>query len=125
MLEIIVITLLIVLIVVALVILYYIRYPKKQKRKNLIVKPDIARRSREILKELRSKFEIYYQRQPNSNELIRLIIMTSHIVIRGNTLWSHWMRWRIRLFLAAENHVWYGTKPANSKTLVKIFGTIK
>lgn len=125
MLEIILIILLIVLIILALVILYYVRHPKRYKRKEPIVDPKTARRSRIVLKELRAKFQDYYRRYPNSSELVRLIIMTSHIVIRGNTLWAHWMRWRIRLFLASENGVWYGTKPANSKTLANVFGTVK
>ena len=122
--EIIILILLIVLIIVAIVIVYFLRKQNKQQKfkKRYIVPPKIARPSREILRNFIIKFEQYYQRQPNSNELVRLIIITSHVVIKGNSIWAHWMRWRIRLFLAAENHVWYGTKPVNKKTLVKVFG---
>jgi hypothetical protein len=126
MLEIVLIVLLITLIVIALIILYYIRHPKlHKKQRKPIVPPKYAKPSREILRELSSKFEAYYHRKPNSNELVRLIIMTSHIVIRGNSLWAHWMRYKIRLFLAAENGVWYGAKPVNAKTLDDVFGTAK
>lgn len=104
-----------VVIVVALIILYYVKRPKYRKqRKKLLVKPAIARYSREALRELSYRFEEHYKRQPNQNELIRLIIMASHMVIRQPTLWGHWQRWRIRMFLASENSVWYGRRPASN-----------
>jgi hypothetical protein len=127
MLEIILIILLIVLIVMAFVILYYIRQHsnQKSKQKDKIIDTKTAKNARLILRELRSKFESYYRRPPTKNELVRLIIMTSHVIEDRTTLKSHWRRWRIRLFLAAENHVWYGAKPANTKTIAGALGTVK
>jgi hypothetical protein len=111
--EIVLLILLSVVIVVALIILYYVKHPKYRKqRRNLLVKPAIARYSREVLRELCYRFEEIYKRQPNQNELIRLIIMTSHIVIRNPR--KHWLRWRIRMFLASENGIWYGRRAANN-----------
>ena len=116
--EIILLILFIVLIVVALITLYYVKHPKQhEQRKKLLVKPYIAKYSREVLQELCSKFKEYYGRQPNQNELIRLIIMASHVVIRQSTVWGHWQRWRIRMFLASENGVWYGKKAAKNINL--------
>jgi len=107
--DIILLILLSVVIVVALVILYYVKHPKYRKqRRDLLVNPARARYSRKVLQEFRYRFEERYGRHPNKKELITLIIMTSHIVIRQSTPWGHWMRWRIRMFLAAENGVWYG-----------------
>jgi hypothetical protein len=115
--EIVLLILLSVVIVVALIILYYVKHPKYRKqRRNLLVKPAIARYSRKVLRELCYRFEENYKRQPNQNELVRLIIMTSHIVIRNPH--QHWLRWRIRMFLASENGIWYGRRAANKELLV-------
>ena len=111
MIEVVLLILLSIVIVVALIILYYVKHPKYRKqRRNLLVKPAIARYSRKVLREHRFVFEKRYGRHPNQNELITLIIMTSHMVIRQSTPWGHWMRWRIRMFLASENGVWYGSR---------------
>jgi hypothetical protein len=109
--EIALLILLSVLVVVALIILYHIKHPKyRKRRKRLLVKPAIAKYSRKVLREFRYRFEERYGRHPNQKELITLIIMTSHIVIMPSTPWGHWMRWRIRMFLASENGVWYGSR---------------
>ena len=117
--EIVLLILLSVLIVIALIILYYVKHPEyRKRRKNFLVKPAIAKYSRKVLRQLCCSrevlqetcyiFEKRYGRLPNKNELlIRLIIRTSHIVIPQSTPWGHWMRWRIRMFLASENGVWY------------------
>jgi hypothetical protein len=113
--EIVLLVLLSVVIVIALIILYYVKHPKYRKqRRNLLVKPPIARYSRRVLRELRNEFEKNYKRQPNQNELMRLIIRTSHRVIRQSTWWGHWERWKIRMFLASENGVWYGRRAADN-----------
>ena len=113
--DIVLLILLFVLIVVVLLILYYVKNPKYRKhREHLLVPPRIARESRRVLRILCYRFNEYYRRYPNQNELMRLIIMTSHIVVKGNTWPDHWLRWRIRMFLASENHVWYGEKASNN-----------
>ena len=120
--EIVLLILLSILIVVALLILHYVKHPKYRKqRRDFLVPPAIARRSRKVLRELCYRrevsqelcyrFEKRYGRQPCQKELlITLIIMTSHIVIRPSTWWGHWMRYRIRILLALENRVWYGSR---------------
>ena len=121
--EIVLVVLLLILIAVALIILYYVRHPKYRKqRKGLLVSPRTARYSRRILRMLRFEFEKYYGRQPNQNELMRLIIMTSHIVIKQPTWNGHWLRWKIRMFLASENGVWYGKRASNNIRLTSTFG---
>jgi hypothetical protein len=132
-LEIILLILLSVVIVLALVILHYIKHPKyRKRRRSLLVKPAIARYSREVLRELCCNrevlqetcyiFEKRYGRLPNKNELlIRLIIKTSHIVDNRPTWRGHWHRWRIRMLLASENGVWYGKRVANNIN-IKIVG---
>lgn len=121
--EIVLLILLSVVIVVTLIILYYVKHPKYRKqRRNLLVPPTIARHSRQVLRELCYRFEEYYGRHPNQNELIRLIIMTSHIVIRNPR--RHWMRWKIRIFLASENGVWYGKRAANNIKITNINDTL-
>lgn len=117
--EIVLLVLISILIIIALIILCYITSQKKYRkpRKPLLVKPYIAKKSREVLRELRYRFEEYYNRQPSQNEIIRLIIIASHIVIRQPTLHGHWQRWRIRMFLASENGVWYGKRASNNKML--------
>ena len=123
--EIVLLLLLSVVIVVALIILYYVKHPKyRKRRKNLLVKPAIARYSREVLRELCYRFEENYRRQPNQNELIRLIIFASHIVIRQSTPWGHWQRWKIRMFLASENGIWYGRRAANNIKITNINDTL-
>ena len=123
--EIVLLILLSVVIVVALIILYYVKHPKYRKqRRKLLVRPAIARHSREVLRELCYRFEEYYGRHPNQNELIRLIIMASHIAIRQSTLWGHWQRWKIRMFLASENGVWYGRRAANNIKITNINDTL-
>ena len=121
MIEVILLILLFALIIVALIILYYVRKPKyRKKRKRLLVKPAIARYSRRVLQELCYRFGEHYGRQPNQNELIRLIIMTSHMVIKQSTLWSHWQRWKIRMFLASENGIWYGKRATSNIKIANI-----
>lgn len=111
--EVVLLILLLAVIVVALIILYYVKHPKYRKqRRNLLVKPVIARYSRKVLRELCYIFEKHFRRQPNQSELIRLIIMTSHYVIPQPR--KHLMRWRIRMFLASENGVWYGRRAAKN-----------
>jgi hypothetical protein len=113
--EIVLLVLLSVVIAVALIILYYVKHPKYRKqRRNLLVKPAIAKYSRKVLRQLCYRFEESHKRQPNQHELIRLIIRTSHKVIRPSTSWGHWKRWKIRMFLASENGVWYGRRAANN-----------
>lgn len=117
--EIVLLVLLTVVIAVALIILYYVRHPKyRRQRRNLLVKPSIARYSRKVLRELCYIFEKHFGRQPNQSELIRLIIMTSHYVIPQP--WKHLMRWRIRMFLASENGVWYGGRAARNIKMPKL-----
>jgi hypothetical protein len=124
MIEVILLILLFILIIVALIILYYVRHPKHRKQgKRLLVSPRMARYSRRVLRVLCYKFEEYYRRQPNQNELMRLIIMTSHIVIKQSTWNGHWLRWKIRMFLASENGVWYGKRASNNIKLASTFGT--
>jgi len=123
--EIVLLILLCVLIVVALIILYYVKHPKYRKqRRNLLVRPSIARYSRKVLRELCYGFEGKYRKQPNQNELIRLIIMTSHIIDNRPTWQGHWHRWRIRMFLASENGVWYGKRAANNIKITNINDTL-
>ena len=121
--EIVLLLFLSIVIVVALIILYYVKHPKYRKqRRNLLVKPAIARYSRKVLRELCYGFEEYYKRQPNQNELIRLIIWTSHYVIPQP--WRHWQRWKIRMFLASENGIWYGRRAANNIKITNINDTL-
>lgn len=122
--EIILVILLLILVVIAFVILYYVKNTKYRKqRRSLLVPRRIARYSRRILRVLCYRFNEYYRRYPNQNELMRLIIMTSHVVVRGNTWPDHWLRWRIRMFLASENHLWYGKKASNNIKILSTFGT--
>ena len=119
--EIVLLILLSVVIVVVLITLYYVKHPRyRRQRRKLLVKPAIARYSRKVLRELCYRFEENYRRQPNQNELIRLIIFASHIVIRQSTPWGHWHRWRIRMLLASENGVWYGRRAANNIKITNI-----
>jgi hypothetical protein len=122
MIDIILVALLVILIVVGLLILYYVKKSKyrNKQRRSLLVPRRIAKYSRRVLRILCYKFNEYFKRYPNQNEVMRLIIMTSHIVIKGNTWPDHWLRWRIRMFLAAENHVWYGKKPSNNINLKQL-----
>lgn len=130
--EIVLLVLLSVVIVLALVILHYIKHPKyRKRRRDFLVPPTIARRSRKILRELCCNrealqdicygFEKRYGRWPNKKELlIRVIIITSHLAIKQSTWWGHWMRWRIRILLASENGVWYGGKPTNNVKIMRL-----
>lgn len=130
--EIVLVILLAVLIVVALIILYYVKRPKYRKqRKNFLVKPAIAKYSRKVLRELCYdrkvlqelcyKFEKRYGRLPNKKELlISVIIETSHRVDNRPTWKGHWRRWRIRMFLASENGVWYGKRAANNVRMPRL-----
>lgn len=130
--EIVLLILLSVVIVVALIILYYVKHPKYRKQKRtLLVSPAIARRSRKVLRELRYRrevlqelcyrFEKRYGRQPNQKELlIMLIIMTSHRIDKRPTWQGHWHRWRIRMFLASENGVWYGGRAVNNIKIMRL-----
>lgn len=106
--QFILITLLIILIILASLILYFSLQPKRKPRKPPFVPPNIAKRSRRILRELNYIFIQRFRRHPNKNELIRLIIITSHIVIIGKGWWGHWMRGKIRILLASEFGIWYG-----------------
>ena len=129
--EIVLVILLSVVIALALIILYYVKHPKYRKqRKQLLVKPVIARYSREVLRQLCCNREVLqetcyifkkrYGRLPNKNELlIRLIIKTSHIVIKPNTWWGHWMRLRIRILLASENGVWWNKRPTSNSRIIE------
>jgi len=123
--EIVLLLLLSVVIVVALIILYYVKHPKyRRQRRKLLVKPAIARYSREVLRELCYRFKGKYRKEPNQNELIRLIIMTSHIIDNRPTWQGHWHRWRIRMFLASENGIWYGRRAANNIKITNINDTL-
>jgi hypothetical protein len=123
--EIVLLILLSVAIVVALIILYYVKHPKYRKQKRtLLVSPAIARHSRKVLRGFCYRFEKRYGRQPNQSELIRRIIRTSHIVDKRPTWQGHWHRWRIRMFLASENGVWYGKRAANNIKIININDTL-
>ncbi|SRR4030042_2687846 len=75
-----------------------------KKRRPFLSRKLRARAHRNLNKRLR-KFKLRHKREPTRNEFMRLVIKTSHDIIKRRGKRGHWVRQKIRKVLLEEHGI--------------------